>query len=302
LSCISNMSTTLENLAVSPSHRRGIEPYIGATLITAVAILLYWRIAGDLFNDWWTQPNLSQGLLIVPFAAFLAWMRRDETLAHRPVAAPRGLALIAVACFFYVMGTIAAEFFLSRISLVLLLTGCVWTFWGAYRLRTLTFPLILLATAIPLPAIVYNTAAAPLQLFASDVATTIAQSVGVTVYRDGNIINLAHMSLGVEEACSGLNSLSAMMVGGVLVGFLMCKRPLSRWLLVLLSIPLAIAANVVRVGGTAVLADYNEQFAKGFYHMLSGWLVFLVGFAGLVGIAQILRLIERRFGTRASAA
>jgi exosortase len=287
------MPTTLANLTAAPP-RRNIEPYIGPAVITIVSALLYWRIALDLFNDWWTQPNLSQGLLIVPFAAYLAWMHRGETLACRAQPALRGLLLIALACFLFVMGTVAAEFFLSRISLVVLLTGCIWAFWGTARLRTLAFPLILLATAIPLPALVYNSVAAPLQLFASDVATTIAQSVGVTVYRDGNIINLAHMSLGVEEACSGLNSLSAMMVGSVLLGFLMCERPLSRWLLFFLSIPLAIAANVVRVGGTAVLADYNEQFAQGFYHALSGWLVFLVGFSGLFLAAKLFSYAELR--------
>ena len=288
------MSTALGNVAVVSTRRHAFEPYIGTVLIAAIATLLYWHVAIDLFQDWWTQPNLSQGLLIVPFAAYLAWMRRAETLAFPATPSRRGLLLIGASCFLYLLGIVAAEFFLPRISIVLLLAGCIWTFWGSARLRTLTFPFVLLATAIPLPALIYNSAAAPLQLLASDFASRIAQAVGVTVYRDGNIINLAHMSLGVEEACSGLNSLSAMIAASVLVGFLICKRVPSRVLLLVLSVPIAIAANVVRVAGTAILADHNEQFAKGFYHALSGWLIFLIGFAGLFGVAKLLSVIERR--------
>lgn len=116
-----------------------------------------------------------------------------------------------------------------------------------------------------------------MQLFASRVATDLAQALGVTVFRDGNIIHLAQISLGVAEACSGLSSLSAMVVASLLLGFLAEASIPGRILLLVLSVPLAIAVNVLRVSGTAVLADYQTEFALGFYHAFSGWLVFLVG-------------------------
>jgi exosortase/archaeosortase family protein len=84
------------------------------------------------------------------------------------------------------------------------------------------------------------------------------------------------------------------MVGSVLLGFLLCSRARSRWLLFLFSIPLSVAVNVVRVTGTAIIADYHEEFALGFYHSFSGWLVFVVGFAFLYGAARLLILTERR--------
>jgi exosortase len=181
-----------------------------------------------------------------------------------------------------------AEFFLMRLSFVVLLLGTAATFWGWRRLRTLALPFLLLATMVPLPALFYNAAATPLQLFASSIATEIAQTIGVTVYRDGNIIHLANISLGVEEACSGLNSLTALFVGAILVGYVNCRRNLTRLLLVLLSVPIAIAMNVLRVAGTAVIADYHEEFAMGFYHAFSGWVVFLLGFGTLYLSARIL--------------
>lgn len=266
--------------------------HIGVIIVLTVA--LYATTLADLANDWWSDPNLSQGLLIPPLAIWIAWLRRDLTFSHPVKPANRGILLVAGACLLFLLGRFGAEFFLARISFVVLLAGLTWTFWGNERLRTLIFPFLLLATMVPLPVSVYNSMAAPLQLFASDVATRSAQALGVSVYRDGNVINLAHISLNVERACSGLNSLSALMVGAILLGFLQCTRASTRALLFLLSIPISIAVNVLRVTGTAFIADYHEDLALGFYHSFTGWLVFIVGFAALYGTAKVLHLVMDR--------
>jgi exosortase len=196
--------------------------------------------------------------------------------------------LVLAACFLLLLGKLAAEFYLARISFVFLLAGLAWTFWGYGRFRTLAFTFILLGTMVPLPALVYNALAAPLQLFASSVATGLAQMLGTSVYRDGNIIHLANASLGVAEACSGLHSLSALVVASLLLGFLAEASVTGRVLLLVLSVPLAIAVNVLRVTGTALLADYRLDLAMGFYHSFSGWLVFVLGFGALYLIGKIV--------------
>jgi exosortase len=123
----------------------------------------------------------------------------------------------------------------------------------------------------------------------------MAQVLGVSVFRDGNIIQLAGVTLGVAEACSGLNSLSALIVGSLLLGYLLCSRTASRVALFVTAIPLAIGVNILRVTGTAVLADYNQEFAMGFYHSFSGWLVFVAGFGLLYLFARVLHaLLERK--------
>jgi exosortase len=287
---ITNMGT-----AASPLRKdrgvifaRNMSPFFWLQVVVLLALVtvLYGHVLIDLAQDWWTEPSLSHGLLIPPLALYIAWIRRDLTFAQPIKTDNRGLWLVACACLFYVLGKLGAEFFLPRLSFVLLLAGITWAFWGYARLRTLTFPMLLLATMVPLPVILYNAVAAPLQLFASDVATNLAQMFGVAVYRDGNVIHLARLSLGVEEACSGLNSLSALMVASLLLGFLVCHRVSIRVILFALSIPLSIAVNVLRVTGTAIIADYHEEFARGFYHSFSGWLVFIGGFAILYGIAK----------------
>jgi exosortase len=272
--------------------------WLQVAIVGSLVAVLYGHILADLANDWWTDPSLSQGLLIPPLALYIAWTRRTLTFAQPVRGDNRGLWLIFCACLLYILGKLGAEFFLPRLSFVILLAGLTWTFWGYGRLNTLVFPLLLLATMVPLPALVYNSIAAPLQLFASEVATNLAQLLGVAVYRDGNVIHLAHISLGVEEACSGLNSLSALMVASLLLGFLVCQRVSVRVILFALSIPLSIAVNVLRVTGTAVIADYREEFAMGFYHSFSGWLVFIGGFTILYGIAKGLDRLTRTTGGR----
>jgi exosortase len=254
--------------------------------IATLILLIYARTLLGLFEDWWNDPSFSQGLLIPPFALYFAWLDRKQIFDLPPTPTMRGLWAVVGGCLVYLIGKLGAEFFLQRISLMIVLTGLIWTWWGKARLTRLAFPLILMATMIPLPALIYNAATAPLQLFASDVATKVAQFFNVSVFRDGNIIELAHISLGVDEACSGLNSFSALLMAGVLLGQFLCERLPARILLVLLSAPLSIAVNVMRISGTAILADYNEQFALGFYHTFAGWLVFVVGFFAFVGIAK----------------
>ena len=101
--------------------------------------------------------------------------------------------------------------------------------------------------------------------------------------------------LGVEEACSGLNALSSLIIASMILGFLEFRRPAIRWALVILSIPLAIGVNIIRVTGTALLADYHQEFAQGFYHSFSGWLVFVIGFGGLYVLCALMKKQLGRF-------
>jgi exosortase len=273
--------------AAAPSGVSPILRYLPLAAVLALVAALYGAVLADLASDWWTDPAASYGMLVPAVALWVAWLGQREIASLPAARDARGLWLAAFGCVLLLMGELSAEFFLQRISFVVVLAAIVWVFWGQARLRRLGFVFVLLATMVPLPAIVYNAIAAPLQLAASDIATTVAQALGVSVFRDGNIIHLANTSLGVEEACSGLRSLSAMVVASLLLGFVEQMSRVGRILLCVASIPLAIAINVLRVAATAVLADYQVDYALGFYHMFTGWLVFLAGFGTLWAGARL---------------
>lgn len=266
-------------------------PVVQFGIVSALILALFAGVLADMAHDWWIVPAWSQGMLLPPLALYIAWIRREYVYSCPAIPDQRGLYLTAAACLTYILGRLASEFFLTRIAFVILLAGLIWTFWGLGRLRRLFLPLLLLVSMVPLPAVLYNSMAGPLQLVASDGATRLAQAAGVSVFRDGNIIQLANTTLGVAEACSGLSALSALVVGSLLLGYLFCSGLVARIALVILSVPLAIGVNIVRVTGTAILADYNQEFALGFYHAFSGWLVFVAGLGLLYLTARALHAI-----------
>jgi len=282
-------------LSVPPDSRSGL--WAATAVLGALALWLYAEVLQGLASEWWSDPDASYGLLIPPIVFYLAYLNRHKTFSKPAQFDSNGIWLTVVACLLYMTGKLGAEFFLTRLSLVILLGGLAWTFWGPARTRTIVFPLLLLSTSIPLPALIYNRIAVPLQLVASSVSAAMIRLSGESVFQDGNILQLPHTTLGVAEACSGLHSLSSLIVASIILGFTECTHLWTRLTLVALSIPLAIGVNVFRVTGTALLANYDEQYATGFYHSFSGWLVFVGGFGLLWALAKVLR----RFGERSEA-
>ncbi len=287
------VATTLP-AAHSADHKTELGVWLAAGSIAALIVAIYAAPFGVLANDWWNdRGGASYGLLIPPLVVYIAYARRAHTLSIPATKDTRGLALIFASCVLFLVGKLGAEYFITRLSLVTMLVGLCLTFWGAARTRTLGFPFLLLITMIPLPMLVYNRITLPLQLFSSEAATAIIQLVGGSVYRDGNVLHLANITLGVAEACSGLHSLASLVVAAVLLGFAECTTLRSRVVLVILAVPFAIAINVVRVTGTAFLAEINPDYAEGFYHAFSGWLVFLVGFGLTWAVAKGLHPLAR---------
>lgn len=262
-------------------------------LLGGLVVLLYWDVIPGMAYIWWTDEAYSHGLLIPPLAGYVAWLNRDQILATPAAADSRGLILTAAGCAAHVLGRLGAEFFLTRVSLVIILAGIILTYWGAARLKQMSFSLVLLATMVPIPAIIYNKLAAPLQLFASWVASNTIEMLGVPIFRDGNVMHLSEISLGVAEACSGLRSISSLSVLALVLGYFICKTLPVRTFLFLLAFPVAIGVNVLRIVVTALFARADPALAEGFFHSFSGWVVFLVGFGLMYFLATVLARFDR---------
>jgi exosortase len=196
-----------------------------------------------------------------------------------------------------VLGVYGSELFLSRISLLILLAGLVLGFGGPRFLKELRFPLLVLLLAIPLPAIIFNQITFPLQILASKLASALLPLFGVPVLREGNVIHLPVMNLEVAEACSGIRSLMSLFTLAVFYGYFLENSRLRRVLIVLASIPIAIAANAVRILGTGLCVQYwDPDKALGFFHEFSGWVIFLVSITCLYIVHQMMSLfpVKRR--------
>jgi len=180
------------------------------------------------------------------------------------------------------VGWLGAEFFLTRVSMIGVLAGLVVFLFGWTYLSIALFPLLFLLLMIPLPAIVFNQITFPLQLLASRVGETALSATGIPVLREGNIIVLPHTSLEVAEACSGIRSLMTLLALGIVFGYFTDRRASVRTAIALMTIPVAVVANGIRVTGTGMLAYFfGVQAAEGFFHVFSGWLVFIAAFTML---------------------
>jgi exosortase len=272
----------------------------------AVALFLgglYARVIPPLVTQWASDDDYTHGFLIVPLALYFAWERRDALKRLSPSPSWLGAGLLASGLLMLVVGSVGAELFLQRSSLIAVLAGLVWLLLGKDYLRLLAFPLVFLVLMIPLPAIVMNAIAFPLQLFAAQSATFCMQVAGIPVLREGNTIVLSNTTLEVVEACSGIRSLQALLALGAVYGYFTQKAAWKRWALLGLSVPIAIAANAFRVAGTGFLAHFiGPEAAQGFYHSFAGWIVFAVAFVLLLGAGALLgRLPDDPLGRRAAA-
>ncbi len=262
------------------------------SFVGILTLFVYGRVLARLVNSWWQVPDYSHGFLVPVFAAYLVWVKRNKikTIPLAPTWA--GIGVVAFSLATLVLGEFGAELFLSRISFVILLAGLTLGFGGWQLLKELRFVLLVLFLAIPIPSIVFNEIALPLQLLAAKTASVLLHTFNVPSVRLGNIIELPAMELEVAAACSGIRSLISLFTLAVFYGYFIEKTFPRRAVLALASIPIAIAANAVRIFGTGLCVEYwNADKALGFFHEFSGWVMFVVSLGCLSIVHYALRLL-----------
>jgi exosortase len=299
--------------------------------IAAALGFVYASVLVKLGYDWWEDENYSHGLLIPFVIGYILWSERDNL--RRVRVRPSlwwGGAAVVVALLALWAGTAGAELFTQRMSLVLMLVGICVYFWGFRLLWFVAVPLLLLVLAIPIPTILFNKIAFPLQLFASRCAVWAMRLFDIPVLRQGNVIELMPLNattpkrLEVVEACSGIRSLMTLVTLAVVFAYfthpksdeggeggggdgvgggglgqraLRTLKGYGFWrslILVLSAVPIAILTNALRVSGTGVLAHYyGTKVADGFFHSFSGWVVYIAAFLLLFAVGWVLDRIGR---------
>jgi exosortase len=285
------LATPLDRLS-GPAARR--YPWWQAAVLAGLIGWLYSSILYHLVGQWWQDPNFSHGFFVPLFSAFVLWQNRSRLAGLPVIPSWSGLLIVVGALSVLIVGVMGAELFLSRVSLLLLIAGLVIFFLGWNYFRAVLFPWAFLILMIPLPAIIFNQITFPLQLLASKVAATVLPILGVPVLREGNVINLPAMPLEVAEACSGIRSLLSLTTLAIMYGYLMEPRNSVRVALALASLPIAVAANSFRIVGTGLLVQYwDPEKAEGFFHLFSGWLIFVISLLMLFLFHRLMRFFWR---------
>ena len=274
----------------SLSHGRHLFVWQAGILFLLTA-WLYAPIALPLVRQWWQDPNYTYGLFVPAFSLFLLWEDRAR-LAELPLKpAWSGLVIFLFALLALIVGVIISDFFLPRISLLLLISGMVVFLAGWEHLLAVAFPLAFLILMIP-SSTLFSRITFPLQILSSKVATLLLTLAGVPAVREGNVILLRSARLGVTEACSGIRFLFSLITLAIFYGYLVESKIGVRVSLALAALPISVLANALRIAGTGfVLQHWGIDRAEGAFHVLSGWLVFLGALVMLFGFHRLIRML-----------
>ena len=266
--------------------------------LLALLLLIAWLYASILARlvlQWigpHSDPNFQHGIFVPIFALFVLWQDRKQLAAIAPAKSWAGLPLVVLSMVVLVLGVLGADIFLPRVSLLILLAGLIILFQGWTFFRAVLFPWAFLILMIPIPALLINRVTFPLQLVAAKWAAALLELIRVPVFLEGNLLTLARKQLDVAEACSGIRSLLSLVTLAIIYGYLLESRKWVRVVLVCAAVPIAVAANSFRVFGTGLLVQHGyENEAEGFYHTVSGLVIFAVALVMLFALHRVISLI-----------
>jgi exosortase len=264
--------------------------WFGGLLILCYAPILY-----RLIVQWATDEDMGYGFFVPVVAGFIAWQRRHQLMAIPRETNNWGLVLVVFAALQSIAATLGAELFTARMAFVIALFGVVLYLGGKAWVKALLFPLVLLLFMVPIPQILYARLTMSLQMLASELGETLIGWMGIPVFRTGNILELPSQSLDVVDACSGIRSLMSLTFLSLIYAYFSDKRIWMRWVLLIATIPIAILANGARVAITGLMSQINTDLAKGAYHEMEGYIVFIVALGALVVLHRLITIAVNKF-------
>ena len=244
-------------------------------ILIAVFFIVYQKAILMLISDWSTDPNFSHGFLIPFVALYMIWYKKNELAQIGLAPSFLGVLVITGGMMIHMAGNLGSELFLMRFSMIITLSGIIIYFCGFQIFRKVLVPVAYLIMMIPIPAILWNQVAFPLQLFSAAISAKAINLLNIPVFREGNILHLANTSLEVVDACSGIRSLTSLLALTGAFAFLAPLSTFKKWVLFFSAVPIAVAINVIRLTITGAMAAWiGPETAQGFLHDMSGLIIF----------------------------
>lgn len=271
--------------------------------VAAALVLCYAVVFLRLFDEWYSDPNVSYGFFVPFLIGYVVWQGRDKLRELPPAPNNFGLVLMVLGGALLCMGppSLNTFAFATRIALIFSVTGAILFLRGFATCRALIYPLLLMLLMFPMPGFILEHLTFPLQIAASQMAERGLDLLGYSVLREGNILRLPSATLDVAEACSGLRSLLALTFLGQAYVCLLDGRRWMRPVMALLVIPVAVFANAVRIIASAIAGSYRPEWMEGVFHESTGWIVFVIAFLCIVMLHSMFNHIERKFRGEAGA-
>jgi exosortase D (VPLPA-CTERM-specific) len=272
-------------------------PYAAWGLLL-VALALIFVLALDslqyMVSLWSSKEEYGYAYLLPAISAFMAWQRRDQLAALPFRGSWIGVALLFGGLLLAFLGELSTLYIVVQYAVLLMIAALVLAFTGWPGFRQLAMPLLLLAFIIPLPNFLYQSISAQSQLLSSQLGVALIKVFGISVFLDGNIIDLGSYKLLVAEACNGLRYLFPLMALGFIAAYFFNAAWWKRAIVFVSTIPITILMNSFRIGMIGILVEHGgRSMAEGFLHDFEGWVIFMLCTGVLVGEMWLLVRVGR---------
>lgn len=260
-------------------------------LVLAAWTALYWDSFPPLLNRW-NSDDYSYCWLVVPLALYTAWQRRDMLPKPSLPSVKSGYLVLLLVCGLFFLGKASAVDALVFASMWLCVLATVLFVHGWRSMKAFFFPLLILAFAIPPPPFINRMLTFKLRLISSDLSVRMMQFIDIPVYREGNVIDLGLIQLHVVDACSGLRYLFPTILLGIIMACWFNRHTWQRVIVVLATVPTAIATNALRIAIVGYIArNISVETAENFFHDASGFVIYLLSIIMLVGLSLLLNFL-----------
>jgi exosortase A len=275
--------------AIEPEKPRPSLPPLTLVLVIVALLATFSRHFVWLVEKGWHNEYYGHGFLIPLISAYLIFRRKEHLSTLPRTGFYWGLPLIVIGLALHIFAIATDVNFVQGFGLVIVICGLVMWLWGKPVATDLAFPLIFLMFMVPMGRLLVDKFAQPMQLYGAMIAGGAASFAGIPVHVDGTSMTIPDYSFEVAIPCSGLKSAIALTALGAVYAYLLVGPMWKRWAIFMASLPVALVANGVRLWLTLVLAaSLGPKTAEGFFHELSGILVFIIALAALFGIGSLI--------------
>jgi exosortase D (VPLPA-CTERM-specific) len=263
-------------------HKASPSIWFSVALISA---LLIWAFSNELsymVSQWDSVQEFSYGYLIPVVVLFLLWQKSDVLTRMEFEGSWLGVVVIGLGAALYAVGQLSTINVIAQYAFLVVLYGIVLAFMGLRGFKIISMPLLILVFMIPLPQFFFAQLSSQFQLVSSEIGVAVIRLFGISVFLEGNVIDLGTYKLQVVEACSGLRYLFPLMVFGFILAYFFKASWWKRAVIFLSTIPITILMNSFRIGVIGVTVNYwGEKMAEGFLHDFEGWVIFMTSTAVL---------------------
>ena len=295
---------------IDAGRQRSVMVWVSLVVAGVLLTVGFFDGLREMVHYWNTRPQYSHGFFIPAIAAFLLWQKRGQIAQLDLKGSWVGFVVVALGVALMFVGDLSTIYVVVQYAFLLTLYGAVLAIGGWRLFKTIWVPLVFLIFMVPLPHFLYNNLSSQLQLISSEIGVLVIRLFGISVYLEGNVIDLGSYKLQVVEACSGLKYLFSLTSLGFLCAYLFEGPMWKRVVIFLSSIPITVFMNSFRIGVTGVLVEHSGiAHAEGFLHDFEGLVIFMAAMGVLIVEMAILARIGRHkarlrdiFGTALLAA